>query len=365
MRIAYVINSVEGGGAAAPVPMVCDALQRQGADVVVFALTGRDRKGLPAMQAAGLDVRIRPDGEKDHVQALRWLHREFSAWRPDIVWTSLTRATLLGQIAAQRLGVPVVSWQHAAFLKPANRILLRSRQHVSGLWLADSDCVAALTRQRLGVSPDRLMTWPLFAVDPGAPQAAPWKPGETLRIGSLGRLHPVKGFDVLLRALARLRGGSFHAATAFELVIAGEGAERDRLTALIERHALGDIVKLGGFTAQPAEFLARLHLYVQPSRSEGLCIAAHEAMQAGLPVIGSAVGEMPYSIRQGETGLVVPPSDEGALCGALADYLGAPGRLGAIGAAARAHVTTKFSREAFEGTGRAVFNRVAALLHSG
>ncbi|OUC52922.1 glycosyltransferase [Sphingobium sp. GW456-12-10-14-TSB1] len=365
MRIAYVINSVEGGGAAAPVPMVCDVLRRQGAEIKVFALTGRDRRGLPAMHAAGLDVYIREDGERDHRQALRWLDQEFTAWRPDIVWTSLTRATLLGQIAAKRLQVPAVSWQHAAYLRPANRALLRLRQRASSLWLADSDCVATLTRQRLAVPEGRLMTWPLFAVDSDAPQALPWRPGEMLRIGSLGRLHPVKGFDILLNALARLRRSSVHPATPFELHIAGEGDERGRLESLIAHHGLADIVKLAGFTAHPRQFLATLHLYVQPSRSEGLCIAVHEAMQAGLPCIGSAVGEMPYSIQHGQTGLVVPPDDEEALSFALAHYLRLPEKLGAIGAAARGHVHQKLSRQAFEATGRAVFKRVAALLPYG
>ena len=365
MRIAYVINSVEGGGAAAPVPMICDVLRQGRAQIRVFALTGRDRRGLPAMQAAGLDVRLREDGEKDHRQALHWLDQEFAAWRPDIVWTSLTRATLLGQIAARRLGVPAVSWQHAAYLKPANRALLRMRQRASSLWLADSDCVAALTRQRLGVPADRLMTWPLFAVDPDAPQATPWQPGEVLRIGSLGRLHPVKGFDTLIKAVARLRRSSFHPATPFELHIAGEGEERSALEALIDRHDLAGTVRLAGFTAEPREFLATLHLYVQPSRSEGLCIAVHEAMQAGLPTIGSAVGEMPYSIRHEQTGLIVPPGDDEALSIMLARYLDMPERLGAIGAAARDEVSRKLSRQAFETTGRAVFDRVAALRPSG
>ncbi len=73
MRIAYVINSVEGGGAASPVPTITSVLRANGATVKVFALTGRDRRGLPAMIAAGLDVAVRDGGETDHALALRWL----------------------------------------------------------------------------------------------------------------------------------------------------------------------------------------------------------------------------------------------------------------------------------------------------
>ena len=59
MRIAYVINSVEGGGASRPVPAITRVLRDQGATVRVFALTPRDRRGAPAMVEAGLDPLIR------------------------------------------------------------------------------------------------------------------------------------------------------------------------------------------------------------------------------------------------------------------------------------------------------------------
>ncbi|MBU3077602.1 glycosyltransferase family 4 protein [Sphingomonas sp. XMGL2] len=359
MRIAYVINSVEGGGAAAPVPAIARVLQQNGAEVLILALTGRNRRGLPPMEAAGLDVRVRPDGESDHRAALQWLTEQASGWKADLVWTSLTRATLLGQIAGRRLGLPVVSWQHNAWLRPANRLLLRLRQRHSALWVADSECVAALTRQRLGIADERLVTWPLFAADEAVPPARRWRPGETVRIGSLGRLHPAKGYDVLIEALAILRTHRFRPAASFELLIAGDGAERERLAAAIDNAGL-DTVRLVGFQPDPRAFLAGLHLYVQPSRREGLCIAVHEAMEAGLPVIGAAVGEMPWTIRPRETGLVVAPGDAEGLAFALAECLSMPEALAEMGAAARVRVLEKFGRHHFEAVGAAIMRRLAA-----
>jgi glycosyltransferase involved in cell wall biosynthesis len=357
MRIAYVINSVEGGGAAFPVPGVVRLLRDHGATVEVFALTRRDGRALPAMAAADLPVHVRLGGEKDHVQALGWLDRNVSEWRPHLIWTSLTRATLLGQMVGQRRRLPVVSWQHAAYLKPANRLLLRARRNASALWIADSHCVAALTAQRLAVASERLAVWPLFAADPAAPRAQAWRPGEPVRLGSLGRLHRVKGYDVLLAALARLQADGFRPAAPFEVTIAGEGAEREALQAMIASHGL-DNVRLAGFTDRPREFLADLHLYLQPSRSEGLCIAVHEAMQADLPVAASAVGEIPYSVEEGVAGQVVPPRDPEALALALADLLARPERLAAMGAAARARLFDRFGQAAFARAGAEVVARL-------
>lgn len=361
LRIAYVINSLEGGGAALPVPAVARALIAQGARIEIFALTRRDGRAAAAMEAAGLTVHVRPGGEKDHGRTLAWLERQMLDWRPDVIWTSLTRATLLGQIVGHRLSVPVVSWQHAARLKLANLLLLRLRQARSRLWVGDSHSVTDLTAERLEVPPERLVAWPLFAADADAPQASAWSPGQTLEIGSLGRLHPVKGYDVLIEALQRLQAQGCRFPAPIHVRIAGEGAARAELEARIAQYGLSG-VELAGFNDRPRAFLADLHLYVQPSRSEGLCIAAHEAMQAGLPTIVSEVGELPYSVECGVTGLTVPPGDPWALAGALGRLLSRPERLAQMGEAARARVLERFSQDAFDRVGAAIYRRLPGFI---
>jgi glycosyltransferase involved in cell wall biosynthesis len=360
MRIAYVINSVEGGGAASPVPAVTQVMRDQGAAVKVFALTRRDGRGLPAMQAAGLEPVVRAGGLHDHVAALRWLAAETRRWGATHLWTSLTRATLLGLVLGPWRGIPVVCWQHAAYLKPGNRRLLRLMQSRAKLWVADSACVAALTAERLQVEPGRLMTWPIFAANAAAPVAAGWSPGESLQIGSLGRLHPVKGYDLLIDALADLKRNGFVPPAPLAVTIAGDGDERPRLEAMIRDAGLTGIA-LPGFTDRAGAFLAAQHLYVQPSRSEGFGIAAHEAMVAGLPVVASAVGEMPHSIEDGTSGYLFARGDSAALAATLQRALAQPERLAIVGAAARARILERFSRQRFIDTGSSIVRRVAAV----
>lgn len=357
-KIAYVINSVEGGGAALPVPAIVEVLRGQGAQVRVFALTRRDGRALPAMTAAGLDPLVRQGGEKDHASALRWLIRETRSWGATHLWTSLSRATLLGLIAGPTMGLPVIAWQHAAYLKPWNLRLLRLLQRNALLWVADSPCVERLTLDRLKVAPNRLETWPIFAADPDMPVAKAWRPGEPLRIGSLGRLHPVKGYDVLAEALALLRREGFRAELPIEVTIAGEGAERARLEAAIWEDDLP--LRLSGYVADPHAYLRGLHLYLQPSRSEGFCIGVHEALSAGLPVIASRVGEPAITIRNGETGWLCPPGDPRAFADALRQALASPLALSRMGQQARADVLDRFSRERFQAAGGAIWRRIAA-----
>ncbi|MEJ7933899.1 glycosyltransferase [Sphingobium sp. AN558] len=357
MRIAYVINSIEGGGASQPVPAIARVLREAGAEVRVFALTPRDRRGLPAMVAAGLDPIVREGGGSDHIAAALWLRRQVRDWGATHVWTSLSRATILGLLIGPRLGLPVICWQHAAFLKPWNRRLMRLLQSRAVLWVGDSRSVTELTAQRLGVPTARLTCWPIFAADPTMPQTKHWEPGEALRIGSLGRLHPVKGYDVLITALARLKADGFVPPAPIEVRIAGEGAQRAGLEAQIRNAGLVG-TQFSGFTDDPRGFLADLHLYVQPSRSEGFCIAAHEALSAGLPVVASAVGELAWSVRQGVTGCTVPPGDADALAAALRDMLVDPASLRAMGDAARADMLERFSWDRFAATGNAIISHI-------
>jgi glycosyltransferase involved in cell wall biosynthesis len=356
MRIAYVINSMEGGGATQPVPAIARVLHAAGAQVRVFALNPRDQRGLPAIVAAGLEPLVREGGNGDHRAALNWLSREIGAWGATHIWTSLSRATILGLLLGPRLDLPVICWQHNAFLKPWNRRLMRLLQSRAALWIGDSRSVTALTAEKLHVPANRLACWPIFAADPAMPQAAPWKEGNPIRIGSLGRLHPVKGYDVLIAALGRLTTNGFMPPVPLEIVIAGEGDDRGRLETLAREIAW--TIGFSGYADDPRRFLAGLHLYTQPSRSEGFCIAAHEAMTAGLPVVASAVGEMPWSIRQGETGLTVPSDDVDALAGALRAMLEDPSKLHCMGMAARTDMLERYSQARFAETGAAIMRDI-------
>lgn len=360
MKIAYVINSVEGGGAALPVPAIAAALRRCGADIEVMALTRRDGRALSAITDAGLRSSVRDGGERDHWSALAWLDLAISRSRPDVIWTSLTRATLLGQLVGARRRIPVVSWQHAAFLRPANRRLLRTTRRLTSLWVGDSVVVTEFAARELRVPQTNLATWPIFAFDSTAPQALPWQPGEPVRIASLGRLHPVKGYDILIAALARLAAHR----QPFEVTVAGEGDARDHLESDARRAGLKNF-KLAGFVGDPRAFLATQHLYVQPSRSEGFCVAAHEAMQAGLPVVASAVGEMHQSIASGGTGYLVPPGDSAALAVALAHCLDHPHLLQGMGQAGREHLLEKFRESQFQQAAEVIYRRLVELCRSG
>lgn len=357
MRIAYVINSLEGGGAAQPVPAVTGLLRDRGAEVRLFALSRRDGRAISALDEAGLDYRVAELRKGQNISAAYWLYRQLLEYRPTLIWTSLTQSTLIGQLLGAICRVPVVSWQHNAFLKPTNLILLRMFKSLSRLWVADSQSVADLTAARLGVHPDEVVVWQLIVTERPAPTVQHRDRRGAFRIGSLGRLHWNKGYDVLIRAVALLVRSDPGLMREFEIVIGGEGEQRPMLEKLIEEEKLHNVI-LAGFQESPLEFLGECDGYVQPSRAEGLCIAAHEAMQMGLPVIVSEVGEMPRTVAHGESGFVVQPGNAVTLAETIRSMVSDPERAKVLGSAAQREVLSRFRRQHFQRAGNAIFDRV-------
>lgn len=358
MRIAYIINTFEGGGAALPIPAIVDVCRGRGHDVHVAALIRRNGRAVPAMNSAGITGDVLAADTASAPRVLHALDRWVRRVRPTHIWTSLTRATVLGQMVGARQGIPVVSWQHNAFLKPANLALLRLMKKRSRLWIGDSDFVTELTRKRLGLADSELACWPIFRTRPDIQPASPWAAGEEIRIGTLGRLHTAKGYDILCRALVLLRAAGD--LPPFRVMIGGEGADYPALRDFCVQHGLKN-VEFMGYVEDTAAFLRSCHLYVQPSRREGFCIAAHEAMNTGLPVLASNVGEMNHSIQDGVTGWKIRPQRPQELADALAVALRHPEQLAAMGQAGRDLVMQRFSPAAFAQAGEAILQRMETL----
>lgn len=355
MKIFYIVSSLEGGGAEFAIPDIVSALEAAGGEVRLFACERRDGMAAPRLERAGIPFELLPEGGR--TRRLRTLRARARAEKPDLIWTSLPRATLDGQILGRLLGLPVVSWQHSAFTRPYKRWAMPILQRLSDIWIADSRSVADYLRSAMRVPQRRIMRWPLFVARQDQPQAAPWGGQGPLRIGSLGRLSPHKDYPTLLAAFARLREIAPDVFARSRLLIAGSGPDEAALRRLAADLGIADRLDLIGYLDDPADFLASLHVYAQPSRMEGMCIAAHEAMAAALPVISTAVGELRFSVREGKTGFHIGPSDVEGLAARLADLGRAPDRARAMGLAARRYVLDQFSPEGFAEAARAIMVR--------
>ena len=132
-------------------------------------------------------------------------------------------------------------------------------------------------------------------------------------VGAVGRLDRLKGFDVLVDALAQL--------PEVTAVIAGDGPAREALVRRARDRSVADRLEILGWQQEIGPFLRSLDVFVLPSRLEGLPLALLEAMATKAAVVTTDVGGVREAVVSGETGLLVPPDDAPALAAAIGQLL--------------------------------------------
>ena len=175
-----------------------------------------------------------------------------------------------------------------------------------------------------------------------------WTPAEmpahnsagTLRLLTLGRLHEIKGHDVLLRAVAELADEGYDVT----LRLAGDGPERAALEALARDLGVADRVTFLGSVSED-EALRQMRAsdaFALASNHEPLGVAYMEAMSVAVPTVGTATGGVAEIIDDGETGLLVPPGDPAALAHALRRLTDDPPMRQRLGEAGRRSIEQRF-----------------------
>jgi glycosyltransferase involved in cell wall biosynthesis len=146
-----------------------------------------------------------------------------------------------------------------------------------------------------------------------------------LWLGSLGGLRQVKRYDRLVRAMVELP-------EEWQLVIFGDGPERDALTALAASLGVEHRVHLPGFIDEPQKAVGLFDVFALSSDSEQMPISVVEAMAAGLPVVAPDVGDIGEMVAEENRAFITPARDHKALTQALCTLANDAGARTAIGA---------------------------------
>jgi glycosyltransferase involved in cell wall biosynthesis len=244
---------------------------------------------------------------------------------------------LFGTTAFQQVSPPI-----AAIVVAAEALIPWCYRGVSFIAISESSR-ADLVRRGVPAGAIRVV---LPGIDGDHYRAAPEALGPEPLVAFVGRIEWYKRLDVLLRALARVRAGGVPA----RLVIAGTGEALARVRALRRELGMEAHVDVPGFIdeAEKVRLLQRAHVLVQPSEKEGWGLTVIEANACGTPVIAAAVPGLQDSVRDGETGILVPPRDEAALAAAMVRVLGDPALRERLARGARAWAA-RFSWDAAAG----------------
>lgn len=275
-------------------------------------------------------------------QTIRWIRRE----RAHILHTHTSKAGIIGRLAGYLSRVPVIlHTPHGHVLHGYyGATLTRFFTMLERMAARRTDRIVVLTErgveqhlaQGIGrahqyvVIPSGVDIEGLRAQAPSRAEARArldWDESHPFILG-IGRLVPVKGFDLVVRAMPEV----LRKQPAARLVLVGDGPERTRLQQLARESQVLHRITFAGATEGLAPYLAAADILVAPSRNEGMGRAIVEAMSLGLPVVASRVGGIPSVVSDGESGRLVSPEDPAGIADALIGLLGDPGLRDTYGA---------------------------------
>ena len=283
-RLMQAMAGARHGGAETFFVRLAAALQRAGETQRVLIRRDPERAG--RLRAAGVAVGELAFGGRLDL-ATRWrFRREIAGWRPDIVLSWMSRAARACPrgdfVHVGRLG----GYYDLKYYRSCDRLVANTRAIVA----------YAVAN---GWPPERIDYLPNFVPDAGAAaQRSPRPSRERPLALAVGRLHPNKGFSLLLEALAMTRD--------VRLAIAGDGPLRNVLERRAEDLAIADRVRFFGWREDVPDLMARADFLVCPSLHEPLGNVVIEAWSAGLPVIATASDGPKGLIEDGASGLLVP-----------------------------------------------------------
>ena len=296
---------------------------------------------------------------REVVRNLLWYRHFLAAVRPDLIHVQhpLERCAYARKVVRlEGLNVPMVVTAHSLFGEHSDQVihgLMAPNLRAADRVIAVSDHIAEQARS-LGVNRDQI------TVIRSGVDTERFQPRERSvarrRLGLedgfkvilfVGNLEPRKQVDLLLSALARLR---HHVPHLLALVVgSGENAgvhdQTARLSALASELQLQSTVRFLGRVDDERlqDAYAAADVFALPSSSEAQGIVALEAMACALPVIATAVGGLIGTIRNGDTGFLVPSGDVDALAERLLTVLCDQALRDRIGRAARQAVERDFS----------------------
>jgi glycosyltransferase involved in cell wall biosynthesis len=356
LRVAFCIDSLHIGGTELNAVRLAERLDRSRFDLRVVCLR-LEGPLVERCQAAGLQLNVFTPGPLIRTRAA-WQGLRLRSYlrhhRIQVFHAHDVYSNVFGCPWARLAGAKVIAsrrWLGTRLSGRAGRAASRLAYRLAHVALANSTRVAdylsredRVPRRRIAVVPNFVDEDTFTPLSPAHRQALrdEFRLTEgSVAIGIVANLRPVKDHATLIRAFASLAPRW----PRVRLILVGDGESRAELERLAAALGVGAQVVFAGMRSNHPNLNHLFDLSVLCSTSEGLPNSILEAMAAGRPVVATDVGAVADAVVDGQTGLLVPPSDPGRLAAALEDLLADPARARRLGVAGQRRARAVYSPE--------------------
>ncbi len=325
VRLAICAAGEIWGGVERFVVTIAKGLLTAGIDPVVVVF--HDGRLAHVLRSEGITVAVVDRYAKYDPRTIGHLRALLRERRINLLHVHGYKASVLGGLAAQGLPIKIVKTEHGerepfpgwnALWAHARLVANTLVERLASRWLIDAQVfvsrdIQERLRYRTAQIPLRLIYNGIEPL-PAGRAAADRRPAAAglFNIGIVGRIDKVKGHDVLLAALGRLRH-----LEGLRLHVFGSGPMEDQCKRLVRDQALAGIVRFHGFEPAIHERMASLDLLVIPSLHEGLPYVLLEAMYLKVPVIASRVGGLREVLERDACGVLVAANEPVTLAVAI------------------------------------------------
>lgn len=326
IKVAFLLHALTGGGAERVVTRILRCLDRKRFNPLLILI---EKKG-PLIGDIPLDVSVLNCGRYSGGGPWKWV-RNFTRYlkeeRPDVLvsflWFSNAFAVLGRYLSGEKTRLilsersTVIGSREGILQEALRRFAIRFLYGNAERIVVNSDAMSSQFTGHFGFPPERVRTiYNPLDIETIMAQSL----GETAIVAAMGnvgiivgmgRFSREKGFDLLIRAMSRVRAPA-------RLLLLGEGRDENKLRKLADKLGVSEKVEFLGFRKNPYPVLRGATMFVLPSRYEGFPNALVEAMTLGLPCIATRCPTGPEEIiKDGESGLLVPVDDPVAMADAI------------------------------------------------
>ena len=348
MKLTFVTSTLHAGGSERVMSLLANTFAQKGYEVEIVCINKH-------LVFYPIDEKVKVWLAEDEVKSLSilkkmmWLRKHINSEKPDVVIAFMLEVYCVTLASLIGVSVPVISSERIDphFFGRAKGLLrwllLRRTTHLVVQTVRIKDFYSAKLQSRTTIIPNPV-TDKVFSLTPTLKQK---------RIIAVGRLAYQKNYPMMFRAFAKVH----HDFPDWQLVVYGNGPQKDEIRGVIERLGMEGHIILAGKSDHVVEEMNKSSLFVMSSDYEGMSNALLEAVCVGLPVISTDVSGARDLITEGVNGYIVPVGNERALTLALSSMLSSPEKMDEMGRQSKA-LAPRFREEQIVGQWEELIKKV-------